>query len=1448
MKYIKLLILLMLWFASIMKADPVKVDEAAEIAKFIHINALEAEKKNVNKESTTISDTTIIMYKEICAYLFAFKTGGFVMIAGDDNSPALKCGSTEGTYSEDWFNKRSLKIMYNNYLRKRKLTDPDIKKDWDIYREKIKSKKKTQKETKILNFNIKYDQRDDYNILCPDLEAPVTVGDNTYYKAATGCVATAMASIMKYYEHPFNAININNDYEVLYGMQKGNLPTNLNFNYSNIPSENYHTTSYPHNTDDLGRLMAAIGVSVKMNYAKYGSGGSYPYDENPLETIKKSFADNFRFNKFLIKAKDINDIMFIGSGRLPWWDLMKSEIIAERPILYIAYDPDLISKEPTYPTHSIVVCGYTQSGYFPAFYIRKGWGGSEDDYYPSDDFGLYSNLPSPGGNEYKYWDKMVYGLKPGGAITHFRVVANEIDGSHIKIAWNKPRARQGFEILHYKVKRRLKFTNTWTNLTEEPLPYLTHPCYFTDNSTTLLPKKVYEYQVEVFYRKNNNKDELLVTSSDPIQRMLNDNEYSENVNFTDEDGISTWLGMDYSGDGLDNDWEIAEFITYPDGENIPRPYPNMSAEQVVINVKPENNEDDDTITLTKEDGTKSVVPYTNELEQNLGLNTHPLHKDVNIVHNGPKIDSWSCLSNWSNDHDHDNKPRSIILELGLANCQNIAIENLKFKVKCLEYPNFSAYYPVTSLVYYNIIGPLPGFDTVNRQVSFTITLVKFDNGVAIEEIMTVGPGTEDPVNNPFYSRCTQRTKESTSNDLPMPKFDYVSISNQTDTDQDGMVGSVDLSVVLKANPDYPTEEGQRFKLKFYYNGTGFNETEIASAAFINRIPAGVKSVRYPVKIKHPNFGIYSDNHPVFYTVKLSYLDNDYWVDSPISTSVLSKTEPYDADVVQENIVAEDHSGFCKLLGIAPSSKNPFHQAKFKINWSKYNIFDKDQNVPTDYDFGIKLLNVDNTPFTIGIPQNGVSVLPYKIQSVMPTNYTSYPKKIDYEIYYYSSDIKHFTVTQPPAPPDFLKDFTPNITAVMSDYDENSMILNKHRNLITGFDTRKDDSNYMLNTVVNDNYEYRAYAVCNFDADGDAIDDRAVLYIKPEFQSNIDPHSSPIPGKTKIVIYNSTNAEIANIDLNYADGFCDLVGADINNDGRKELLAATKYGKLRTWNTYNYTVMQNVDFVNHFNDGYHVLSLVALDDHRICLTSTSTTVIANITGNTSNMLQKISDIAVFEADFADCSAGDIDNDGNKELIYLYKGHHDTMTQYFDFVMIYRFDNQQGLFVNSYHRVNIDQNTKDCASRIVCGDFFTDNPGDEFAVIVKKYISEDIYSPSIYFYKLDNEQNCSFLKEINTATYLEGDRETITDIDCGNFNIPQNLTITGNINNDNIYRAKGAIKTAGSTVVNAANVTFQAGQDLEFNSGFETTEATKNFETKIETVNAGKNNNGESSNEK
>jgi len=149
MKNIKILILLLYGFVTIIKADPVKVEEAAEIAKLIYINALEGENKSVKNESTTISDTTIIKYKEIFAYLFAFKTGGFVMIAGDDNSPALKCGSTEGTYSEDWFNKRSLKIMYNNYLRKRKLTDPDIKKDWDIYREKIKSKKKSQLRPKL---------------------------------------------------------------------------------------------------------------------------------------------------------------------------------------------------------------------------------------------------------------------------------------------------------------------------------------------------------------------------------------------------------------------------------------------------------------------------------------------------------------------------------------------------------------------------------------------------------------------------------------------------------------------------------------------------------------------------------------------------------------------------------------------------------------------------------------------------------------------------------------------------------------------------------------------------------------------------------------------------------------------------------------------------------------------------------------------------------------------------------------------------------------------------------------------------------------------------------------------------------------------------------------------------------------------------------------------------
>ena len=251
-----------------------------------------------------------------------------------------------------WMNMRSLEI---EELRKNKIKGSlKNKNEWErLSHLVINDSKRTRRETGVLPLIITtWDQGCYYNELCPS-------GSNCpCNKHLTGCVATAMAQTMKYYNYPLNG-NGSHGYTD-YGCGEYLFADfgNTTYNWAQMPN---HLTSQ---NNAVATLMFHCGVSVDMAYidCTFGSGAS----SSVISESLVQYFDYLNTTSQLYKS-DFNEE--------DWKEILRNEINSKRILLYVGYLVDEMTG------HAWVCDGFTGDDYF---HMNWGWGGALDGYYYVD--------------------------------------------------------------------------------------------------------------------------------------------------------------------------------------------------------------------------------------------------------------------------------------------------------------------------------------------------------------------------------------------------------------------------------------------------------------------------------------------------------------------------------------------------------------------------------------------------------------------------------------------------------------------------------------------------------------------------------------------------------------------------------------------------------------------------------------------------------------------------------------------------------------------------------------------------------------------------------------------------------------------------------------------------------------------------------------------------------
>ena len=230
-----------------------------------------------------------------------------------------------------------------------------------------------------------WDQEAPYNDSCP---TRIESGSNV--RALTGCVATAMAQVMKYWNYPVHGTGIHTynsvsffGYGYTFGEQTANFGATV-YDWDNMP--NSLTTASPDvQKAAVATLMYHCGVACDMYYGSAFNGGSGSTLIN-IPNLRQGNALNgmIKYFGYSSSATGMERIKYDDNS---WTALVRGELDASRPIIY--------GSVPQYSSGHCFVCdGYDDEN---RYHFNWGWSGDGDGF-----FTLNSLTPNIGPYSYDF--------------------------------------------------------------------------------------------------------------------------------------------------------------------------------------------------------------------------------------------------------------------------------------------------------------------------------------------------------------------------------------------------------------------------------------------------------------------------------------------------------------------------------------------------------------------------------------------------------------------------------------------------------------------------------------------------------------------------------------------------------------------------------------------------------------------------------------------------------------------------------------------------------------------------------------------------------------------------------------------------------------------------------------------------------------------------------------
>lgn len=324
-------------------------------------------------------------------YLFTAVQGGFVLVAGDDCVRPILAYSLTSPFSDtlpehisSWLQGYAEEIAL---LRSQgTVASPLVRSEWDAL---LKADGQEPLYTVVVSpmLTTTWKQGSPYNTLCPL--------DSLNRKTISGCVAIAMAQVMKYWNHPAQGVGSYSYSTANCGTMSANFGATT-YDWSHM-SNSLTSVSPTVNINAVAQLVYHAGVSAKMAYG-YSSSSATTTSTNNISTVtgERALRTYFKYDKSLHSVR--RDLV----GDSLWAVLLEGELLAGRPVIFSGRD--------TSGGHAFVCDGGNNAG---LYHFNWGWGGYCDGFYQ-----LGALNPAPGGeggnatSHYNLQNKMIIGIQP----------------------------------------------------------------------------------------------------------------------------------------------------------------------------------------------------------------------------------------------------------------------------------------------------------------------------------------------------------------------------------------------------------------------------------------------------------------------------------------------------------------------------------------------------------------------------------------------------------------------------------------------------------------------------------------------------------------------------------------------------------------------------------------------------------------------------------------------------------------------------------------------------------------------------------------------------------------------------------------------------------------------------------------------------------------------------
>lgn len=285
-------------------------------------------------------------------YIFNFADStGYAIVGGDDRMPAIVGYSDKGALNPD-----SLPANLKSFLAAYKATVEAVENGDTAAMKNVEAAmaREAGSYTPVapLLGGIEWDQNAPYNNLCPKYE-----GED---RSVTGCTATAMAQIMRYWKWP---TILDNDIPGYWwrGLQLETIPKGFAYDWDNMLDDDYVWWKYTDvQATAVASLMLHAGISIQSRYA---ANGTYALENNVPDALTTYF------------GYDKQTIVYLYRSDFEWdeWNkILQKELHLKRPVFYSGVPEDNTEG------HAFVCDGIDNEGYY---HINWGWGGLYNGYF-----------------------------------------------------------------------------------------------------------------------------------------------------------------------------------------------------------------------------------------------------------------------------------------------------------------------------------------------------------------------------------------------------------------------------------------------------------------------------------------------------------------------------------------------------------------------------------------------------------------------------------------------------------------------------------------------------------------------------------------------------------------------------------------------------------------------------------------------------------------------------------------------------------------------------------------------------------------------------------------------------------------------------------------------------------------------------------------------------------